>query len=126
VFTQRIIDMKTPTLIGTLIFVISLMIAIITALPPQDTAYIELFLIWFGGVVGGIGLGYGNRESFGFDEGNNATIVGGLGLGWSILISFLMYYYQYPPIERVIISFVGSLVAILGLYMLVVSTQEKY
>lgn len=118
--------MKTPTLIGTLIFVISLMIAIIIALPPQETAYIELFLIWFGGVVGGIGLGYGNRESFGFDEGNNATILGGLGLGWSILISFLMYYYQYPPIDRVLVSFVSSLVAILGLYMVIVSTQESY
>jgi len=118
--------MKTPTLIGTLIFVISLMIAIIIALPPQDTPYIELFLIWFGGVVGGIGLGYGNRESFGFDEGNNATIVGGLGLGWSILVSFLMYYYQYPPVDRVILSFVSSLVAIIGLYMVIVSTQEKF
>ncbi|MFX1285405.1 MAG: hypothetical protein ACFFB5_17295 [Promethearchaeota archaeon] len=119
--------MKTPTLIGTLIFVISIMIAVITALPPQpETPYIELFLIWIGGIVGGIGLGYGNRESFGFDEGNSATIIGGLGLGWSILISFLMYYYGHPPFERVIISFVGSIVAIIGLYMVVVSTQESY
>ncbi|MFX0013602.1 MAG: hypothetical protein ACFFB2_10665 [Promethearchaeota archaeon] len=119
--------MKTPTLIGTLIFVVSIMIAVITALPPApEKAYLELFLIWIGGVVGGIGLGYGNRESFGFDEGNNATIIGGLGLGWSILVSFLMYYYGHPPLERVIISFIGSLVAIIGLYMLVVSTQESY
>jgi len=118
---------KTPTLIGTLIFVISIMIAVITALPPPpDPPYVELFIIWFGGLVGGIGLGYGNRESFGFDEGNNATIIGGLGLGWSILISFLMYYYEYPPFERVITSFVSALVAIVGLYMVVVSTQESY
>ncbi len=119
--------MKTPTLIGTLIFVISIMIAVITALPPPpDPPYVVLFIIWFGGLVGGIGLGYGNRESFGFDEGNNATIIGGLGLGWSILISFLMYYYEYPPFERVITSFVSALVAIVGLYMVVVSTQESY
>ena len=119
--------MKTPTLIGTLIFMISLMIAIIIALPPYpQTPYLELFLIWFGGVVGGIGLGYGNRQSFGFDEGNNATIVGGLGLGWSILVSFLLYYYQFQPLNTVVISFVSSLVAILGLYMVIVSTQESY
>ncbi len=121
--------MKTPTLIGTLIFVISIMIAVVTALPPpqyNESPYIELFLIWIGGVVGGIGLGYGNRESFGFDDGNSATIIGGLGLGWSILVSFLMYFYNYPPFERVIIALIGSFVAIIGLYMLVVSSQEKY
>ncbi|MFX0122295.1 MAG: hypothetical protein ACFFAE_01560 [Candidatus Hodarchaeota archaeon] len=119
--------MKTPTLIGTLIFMISLMIAIIIALPPYpETPYLELFLIWFGGIIGGIGLGYGNRESFGFDEGNTATVVGGLGLGWSILISFLLYYYNLQPIDRVVLSFISSLIAIFGLYMVIVSTQESY
>lgn len=119
--------MKTPTLIGTLIFVISLLIAVIISFPPPgQTPYAELFLIWIGGVVGGIGLGYGNRESFGFDEGNSATVVGGLGLGLSIVVTFLFYFYEHPASDRVIIAFIGSLVAILGLYILVVSSQESY
>ncbi len=119
--------MKTPTLLGTLIFVISLLIAVVISFPPPgQTAYAELFLIWIGGVVGGIGLGYGNRDSFGFDEGNGATVVGGLGLGLSIVVSFLLYFYEHPASDRVIIAFVGSLIAILGLYMVVVSSQESY
>ncbi|MHA2246271.1 MAG: hypothetical protein ACXADY_15000 [Candidatus Hodarchaeales archaeon] len=120
--------MKTPTLIGTLIFVISLLIAFISALPPGgEVPYAELFLIWIGGVVGGIGLGYGNRDSFGFDEGNGATVVGGLGLGLSIVVTFLFYFYEHPAdSNRVIMTFIGSLVAILGLYMVVVSSQESY
>ena len=78
--------MKTPTLIGTIIFGISLLVVaigalrldfLIASLPTQE--YFELFFIWIAGIVGGIGLGYGSRESYGYSEGNNATIVGGLG-----------------------------------------------
>ena len=119
--------MKTPTLLGTLIFVISLLIAVVISFPPPgQTPYAELFLIWIGGVIGGIGLGYGNRESFGFDEGNSATVIGGLGIGLSIVVSFVIFYYEHPASDRVIIALIGSFVALIGLYMLAVSSQEKY
>ncbi|MHA2074586.1 MAG: hypothetical protein ACW97X_08200, partial [Candidatus Hodarchaeales archaeon] len=85
--------MKTPTLIGTIIFMFSLLataLAVVelstffTDLP--DNQYFELFFIWIAGVVGGLGLGYGNRESYGYSEGNNATIIGGLGLAGTMVL----------------------------------------
>jgi multisubunit Na+/H+ antiporter MnhG subunit len=91
---MRFNDMKTPTIIGTLIFVISILVVAIAAVQLEfldpDLAgqqYFELFFIWIAGVVGGIGLGYGSRESFGYSEDTNATIIGGIGLGASIIIA---------------------------------------
>ena len=66
--------MKTPTLIGTIIFGFSILVTaigalrldfIITDLPR--TEYFELFFIWATGVIGGIGMGYGSRESLGYN-----------------------------------------------------------
>ena len=125
--------MKTPTLIGTIIFGISLLVVAIAALrldfldpslPTQE--YFELFFIWIAGIVGGIGLGYGGRESYGYGEGNNATIIGGLGLTATIIISVWMFVQDTPPLMGVIVGFIGALLAIVGLYMMVVSTQESY
>ncbi|NHJ02214.1 MAG: hypothetical protein EAX86_08755 [Candidatus Heimdallarchaeota archaeon] len=124
--------MKTPTLIGTIIFGISLLVVAIGALrldfldpslPTQE--YFELFFIWIAGIAGGIGLGYGSRESYGYSEGNNATIIGGLGLTAAIIISVWMFVQETPPLMGVIIGFVGAILAIVGLYMMVVSTQES-
>ncbi len=125
--------MKTPTLIGTIIFGISLLVVAIAALrldfldqtlPTQE--HFELFFIWIAGIVGGIGLGYGGRESYGYGESNNATIVGGLGLTATIVISVWMFVQETPPLMGVIVGFIGALLAIIGLYMMVVSTQETY
>ncbi|MFX0184508.1 MAG: hypothetical protein ACFE95_15605 [Candidatus Hodarchaeota archaeon] len=125
--------MKTPTLIGTLIFVISFLVVAIAAVQlgvlVPDLAgqqYFELFFIWIAGVVGGIGLGYGSRESFGYSENTNATIVGGIGLGASIIIAVWMLITGTPPLEGIILAFVSAILAIIGLYMTVVSTQESY
>ncbi len=119
--------MKTPTLIGTLIFGMSILVIVLAALPPPpQPLYFELFLIWIFGGIGGVGLGYGSRESFGYNEGSSATIIGGLGLALSLVVSVLMYFYGYPPIDSIIIAFVSAILEIVGLYMLVVSTQESY
>ncbi len=125
--------MKTPTLIGTIILAISLLIAVIAIFrldfldqSLEQKEYFDLFFIWICGVVGGIGLGYGNRESFGYGEGNTGTIIGGLGLAGCIVISALMFIYENPPLQGVIITFISAILALIGLYMMVVSTQESY
>jgi len=130
---MRFNDMKTPTIIGTLIFVISILVVAIAAVQLEfldpDLAgqqYFELFFIWIAGVVGGIGLGYGSRESFGYSEDTNATIIGGIGLGASIIIAVWMIITGTPPLQGIILAFVGAILAIIGLYMTVVSTQESY
>ena len=125
--------MKTPTLIGTIIFGFSILVTaigalrldfIITDLPR--TEYFELFFIWITGVIGGIGMGYGNRESFGYSEGNNATIVGGLGFVGSIILGVWMIVNDYPPFYGILIALLGAILALIGLYVVVVSTQETY
>ncbi|MFX0171666.1 MAG: hypothetical protein ACFE9L_07080 [Candidatus Hodarchaeota archaeon] len=125
--------MKTPTLIGTIIFVISFLVVAIAAIRldvfvPAESGkqYFELFFIWISGVVGGIGLGYGSRESFGYSENSNATIIGGIGLGASLIIAVWMFIMETPPLPGIILAFVGAILAIIGLYMTVVSTQESY
>ena len=130
--------MKTPTLIGAIIFVISLMVVVIAMLrldfviqllEGRDVAskeYFELFFIWICGAVGGLGLGYGNREGFGYDESNAPTIIGGLGLGGVIVISTFMLIYETPPIQGIGTTFISAILAIIGLYMTVVSSQESY
>ncbi len=135
--------MKTPTLIGAIIFVISLMVAVIAILrldfvvqllegeaAAQETQYqreyFELFFIWICGVVGGLGLGYGSREGFGYDESNAPTIIGGLGLGGVIVIPVLMLVQGTPPVQGVGATFISAIFAIIGLYMTAVSTQESY
>ncbi len=125
--------MKTPTLIGTIIFGISfLIIAIATfridfLFPTlEENQYFELFFIWIAGIVGGIGLGYGNRESFGYGNNNAATIIGGLGFIGTIVLSVLMIIYETPPIEGIGVAFVSAILAIIGLYMVAVSTQDSF
>lgn len=129
--------MKTPTLIGAIIFMISLMIAVIAILrldfiiqllegrAVDEKQYFELFFLWISGVVGGLGLGYGSRESFGYSEGNTPTIIGGLGLGGVIVISVLMLI-SGTPVQGIGATFIAAILAILGLYMVAVSTQESY
>ncbi|MFX0086982.1 MAG: hypothetical protein ACFFAU_15095 [Candidatus Hodarchaeota archaeon] len=124
--------MKTPTLIGTIIFMISLLITALAAIelsfffPEFSEPYFELFFIWIAGVVGGLGLGYGNRESYGYSEGNNATIIGGLGLAGTMALAVWMLVQGSTPLPGVVMAFIGAILAIVGLYMIVVSTQESY
>ncbi|UCE13664.1 MAG: hypothetical protein JSV04_00475 [Candidatus Heimdallarchaeota archaeon] len=130
--------MKTPTLIGAIIFMISLMIAIIAILrldfiiqlleerTVDEKQYFEFFFLWISGVIGGLGLGYGNRESsYGYSEGSTPTIIGGLGLGGVIVISVLMLI-SGTPVPGIGVTFIAAILAILGLYMVAVSTQESY
>ncbi|MFW9825917.1 MAG: hypothetical protein ACFFE4_23460 [Candidatus Thorarchaeota archaeon] len=125
--------MRTPTLIGTIIFGLSILVIAIGALRldflvPTYTggAKFELIFIWISGIVGGIGLGYGSRESYGYGENNTATIIGGLGFIGSIVIAVWMLVNGTPPLEGIVVGFVSAILAIIGLYMMVVSTQEKY
>ncbi|WP_455142012.1 hypothetical protein [Candidatus Hodarchaeum mangrovi] len=125
--------MKTPTLIGTLIFGSSFLIVAIAAIRLDfiltdlpETQYFELFFIWIAGIIGGIGIGYGNRESYGYNEGNTATIIGGLGLVGSMIITVWMFIMESPPLLGVIIAFISAVLAVIGLYIVVVSTQETY
>ena len=125
--------MKTPTLVGTIIFGFSLLVTAIAALrldfiigTDVRVEYFELFFIWAAGIIGGLGIGYGSRESFGYNEGNNATIIGGLGFIGSIILAIWMMVNEYPPFAGIIIALVGSILALIGLYVVVVSTQERY
>jgi len=125
--------MKTPTLLGTIIFMISLLITALAAIqlssffPDISGQYFEVFFLWILGIVGGVGLGYGNRESYGgYDSGSNATIVGGIGLAGSMGLAVWMLVQGSPPMVAVVIGFVASILAIIGCYMIVVSTQETY
>jgi hypothetical protein len=125
--------MKTPTLVGTIIFGFSLLVTAIAALrldfilgTDVRVEYFELFFIWAAGIVGGLGIGYGSRESFGYNEGNNATIIGGLGFIGSIIIAIWMMVNEHPPFAGIIIALVGAILALIGLYIVVVSTQERY
>lgn len=125
--------MKTPTLLGTIIFMISLLITALAAIqlssffPDISGQYFEVFFLWILGIVGGFGLGYGNRESYGgYDSGSNATIVGGIGLAGSMGLAVWMLVQGSPPMVAVVIGFVASILAIIGCYMIVVSTQETY
>lgn len=125
--------MKTPTLLGTIIFMISLLITALAAIqlssffPDISGQYFEVFFLWILGIVGGVGLGYGNRESYGgYDSGSNATIVGGIGLAGSMGLAVWMLVSKTPPMVAVVIGFVASILAIIGCYMIVVSTQETY
>ncbi|PWI49164.1 hypothetical protein CEE45_03225 [Candidatus Heimdallarchaeota archaeon B3_Heim] len=125
--------MKTPTLLGTIIFGFSILVTaiavfrldfIVTA--DARTEYFELFFIWIAGIVGGLGMGYGSRESFGYNEGNNATIIGGLGFIVSVILAIWMMINDSPPFVGIAIAFVGAILALIGLYIVVVSTQETY
>jgi hypothetical protein len=125
--------MKTPTLVGTIIFGFSILVTAIAALRLDfiatdlpRTEYFELFFIWVAGVVGGLGMGYGSRESFGYNEGNNATIIGGLGFVGSIILAIWMLVNEYPPFMGILVAFIGAVLALIGLYIVVVSTQETY
>jgi len=125
--------MKTPTLIGTIIFGLSILVIAIGALRLDflipayaGQQFFELIFIWISGIVGGIGLGYGSRESYGYSDNNTATIIGGLGLIGSIVIAVWMLVNGTPPLEGIVVGFVSAILAIIGLYMMVVSTQEKY
>ena len=125
--------MKTPTLVGTIIFGFSLLVTAIAALrldfilgTDVRAEYFELFFIWAAGIIGGLGIGYGSRESFGYNEGNNATIIGGLGFIGSIIIAIWMMVNAHPPFAGIIIALVGAILALIGLYIVVVSTQERY
>ncbi len=125
--------MKTPTLIGTIIFMFSLLATALAAVQLSsfftdipEKQYFELFFVWISGVVGGLGLGYGNRESYGYSEGNNATIIGGLGLAGTMVLAVWMLVQGSPPVEGIVIAFIGAILAMIGLYMITVSTQETY
>ncbi|MHA1977275.1 MAG: hypothetical protein ACW98F_14545 [Candidatus Hodarchaeales archaeon] len=125
--------MKTPTLIGTIIFGLSILVTAIAAfrldfIVTDDirTEYFELFFIWIAGIVGGFGMGYGSRESFGYNEGNNATIIGGMGFIVSVILAIWMLINDYPPVLGIAIAFIGAILAIIGLYIVIVSTQERY
>lgn len=125
---------RTPTFIGTLIFAVSFLVVLIPALqmPILDPnivgtpAYFELFLVWIAGIIGGLGMGYGSRESYGYGEGNNATIIGGLGLGAALILVAWFIINETAPIIGILAAAGSALLAIIGLYMVAVSTQEKY
>lgn len=126
-------NVKTPTLIGTIIFMFSLLATALAAVQLfsfftdiPEKQYFELFFVWIAGVVGGLGLGYGNRESYGYNEGNNATIIGGLGLAGTMVLAVWMLVQGSPPVEGIVIAFIGAILAMIGLYMITVSTQETY
>ena len=125
--------MKTPTLLGIFIVGLSFIGIIIasfrlTLLFPDEleTIYLEFFIIWLAGLFGGIGLGYGNRENFGFSENNVSTILGGIGLVTSFVISVLMFIFNTHPVSGVLLAFISSIIAAFGVYMVVISTQESY
>lgn len=125
--------MKLPTLIGTIIFGFSILVTAIAALrldflltSEPRTEYFELFFIWIAGIVGGLGMGYGSRESYGYNEGNNATIIGGLGFIGSIIIAIWMMVDGQTPFPGIVIALVGAIMALIGLYIVVVSTQERF
>ena len=126
-------NVKTPTLIGTIIFMFSLLATALAAVQLSsfftdipEKQYFELFFLWIAGVVGGLGLGYGNRESYGYSEGNNATIVGGLGLAGTMVLAVWMLVEKTTPVQGIVIAFIGAILAMIGLYMITVSTQETY
>jgi hypothetical protein len=125
--------MKTPTLIGTIIFGLSILVTAIAVFrldfitgAEGTSEFFELLFIWIAGIIGGFGMGYGSRESFGYNEGNNATIIGGMGFILSIILGVWMLINESPPIEGIAIAFVGSMLALIGLYIVIVSTQETY
>ncbi len=125
--------MKTPTLLGTIVFGFSILITAIAVFrldfiltsEPRDE-YFELSFIWIAGIIGGFGMGYGSRESFGYNEGNNATIIGGMGFIVSVILAIWMMINETPPLMGIAIAFVGSILALIGLYIVIVSTQESY
>jgi hypothetical protein len=125
--------MKTPTLVGTIIFGISILITAIAVFRldiflagDERIEYFELFFIWIAGVIGGLGMGYGSRESFGYSDGNSSTIIGGLGFIGSFLIAVWMLVNDYPPLMGIGIALVGAILALIGLYIVAISTQETY
>ena len=125
--------MKTPTLVGTIIFGISILITAIAVFRldiflagDERIEYFELFFIWIAGVIGGLGMGYGSRESFGYSDGNSSTIIGGLGFIGSFVIAVWMLVNDSPPLMGIGIALVGAILALIGLYIVAVSTQETY
>ncbi|MHA2173938.1 MAG: hypothetical protein ACXAB2_05745 [Candidatus Hodarchaeales archaeon] len=125
--------MKTPTLVGTIIFGISLLVTAIAVFRldifltgEERIEYFELFFIWIAGVVGGLGMGYGSRESFGYSDGNSSTIIGGLGFVGSFVLAVWMLVNDYPPVLGIVVALVGAILALIGLYIVAVSTQETY
>ena len=59
-------------------------------------------------------------------KGNNATIIGGLGFVGSIILAIWMFVNDYPPFFGILIALVGAILALIGLYVVVISTQETY
>ncbi|MHA2053841.1 MAG: hypothetical protein ACW99F_09605 [Candidatus Hodarchaeales archaeon] len=125
--------MKTPTLVGTIVFGISLLVTAIAVFRldifltgEERIEYFELFFIWIAGVVGGLGMGYGSRESFGYSDGNSSTIIGGLGFVGSFVLAVWMLVNDYPPVLGIVVALVGAILALIGLYIVAVSTQETY
>ena len=125
--------MKTPTLVGTIIFGISILVTAIAVFRldiflsgEERVEYFELFFIWIAGVIGGLGMGYGSRENFGYSDGNSSTIIGGLGFVGSFLLAVWMLVEDYPPVLGIGIALFGAILALIGLYIVAVSTQETY
>lgn len=90
-----------------------------------DATYLELLFIWAAGIVAGVGFGYGSAESsFGYDDRNVPTVVGGISFAVTIGLSvWVGPYGNWTPLLNVLLSLFSSWMAIAGLYMAIVSSS---
>lgn len=131
---RRLNNLKTPTLIGGIIFGLSFLgeaIAIfmldrVSTYPPD--IYPQLALPFICGIISGLGIGLAIRSgSFGWGEDDNSlfTLVGGVGFAGIIVFSVIFYLLETPPIG-IIISTVAAIMALIGLIFGLASYESDF
>ncbi len=127
--------MRTPALIGSIIFTISFMIAILAMLLPgvfdqnqSGTQFFILVTVWASGIVAGAGLGYSVQEKAAWaGESNLPTFIGGIGLGGIFVLSLLFYLFGVVPSLLVTIGgIVSGILSFIGIFFVVASSGAAY
>ncbi len=127
--------MRTPALIGSIIFTISFMIAILVMLLPgvfdpdvSGQQFFVLITVWASGIVAGIGLGYSVQEKAAWaGESNLPTFIGGVGLGGIFVLALLFFLFTFVPSLLVIVgSIVSGILSFVGIFFVVASSGASY
>ncbi len=127
--------MRTPALLGSIIFTISFMVAILTMLLPgvfdssvSGKQFFVLISVWASGIVAGVGLGYSVQEKAAWaGESNLPTFIGGVGLGGIFVLAFLFFLFNFVPSIAVTIgNIVSGILAFIGIFFVVASSGSSY
>ncbi len=127
--------MRTPTLIGGILFGTSFLFAAIAIIRPNavepslttDIQYFELFFIWLSGIIAGVALGISNRESdYMWGENNQIwTLIGGMAFIGIFILAFWFLLLKTVVLPAIVVAVIAAILAFVGLFFAVVSMSTE-